>query len=144
MHRRVSFFRAVYLCLLGVFAPDRLHRLDVEWCGGGPGQPNRSIVVWRAFWLSLLLMCSAIAAGLVVGEAWIALRGCTSSRAPLWLGACGAGLLLWATLFLRGWDILSWKEVTLAEAVNRWLFRAMSVAGTVLGVLALRLEACGP
>lgn len=46
----------------------------------------------------------------------------------------GAAVLLWATLFVRGWDIQSMGAPTLPEQVNQWLYRGLAVLGTVLAV----------
>ena len=43
-----------------------------------------------------------------------------------------AGILLWATLFLRGWDIQSIGGVTLTERVNQWWFRTAYWTGTAM------------
>jgi hypothetical protein len=62
-----------------------------------------------------------------------------------WIGflqIAGTGLLLWATLFVRGWEIQSWGGNTLGERVNRWLYRALSFVGTLILVFALSLPQC--
>ncbi len=49
-----------------------------------------------------------------------------------------AGLiLLWATLTYLGWEIQTWKGQTLAEKVNRWIFRGNYCLGTALLVTSL-------
>ena len=51
--------------------------------------------------------------------------GCVSSPTPTRLVPAlqivGATVLLWATLFVRGWDIQTLGGVTLTERVNRWI-----------------------
>src|SRR5690606_34769481 len=44
----------------------------------------------------------------------------------------GAMMLLYATLALQGWPIQSIRGETLAEQVNRWIFRTLYVVGTFL------------
>ena len=49
----------------------------------------------------------------------------------------GAALLLWGTLFVRGWEIQSFAGVTLSERVNQWLYRFLYCAGTIVVVWSL-------
>ena len=49
----------------------------------------------------------------------------------------GAGLLLWGTLFVRGYDIQTYGGVTLTERVNQWVYRTMYCAGTALLVCSV-------
>ncbi len=44
---------------------------------------------------------------------------------------------VWPTLALLGWEIQSYKGVSLPENVNRWLFRLQYWFGTFLFVLSL-------
>jgi hypothetical protein len=66
----------------------------------------------------------------IVGGAARRFWGPADPRATLILQLAAAGVLLWATLFLRGWDIQSIGGVTLTERVNQWWFRAAYWVGT--------------
>ena len=49
----------------------------------------------------------------------------------------GACLLLWGTLFVRGWDIQTYFDVTLTERFNRWIYRTLCLVGTSLIICSL-------
>ena len=51
----------------------------------------------------------------------------------------GVTVLLWATLFVRGWDIQTLGGVTLTERVNRWIYRLLYCLGTAAIVASLTL-----
>lgn len=57
-------------------------------------------------------------------------------RWQLFLQAMSAAILLWGTVFVRGWDIQSYGGATLTERVNRTLYLILYVSGTTLGVFA--------
>ena len=52
------------------------------------------------------------------------------------LAVVGTGVLLWATLAMKGWDIQTIDGVTLTERVNSWIFRILYWLGTALLVAA--------
>jgi hypothetical protein len=48
-------------------------------------------------------------------------------------------LLLWGTLFVRGWDIQTIGGVTLVERVNHWIYRTLYCLGTAVFIFSLSL-----
>lgn len=51
----------------------------------------------------------------------------------------GATIVLWATLFVRGWEIQTIGGITLTERVNRWIYRLLYCSGTAAIVASLVL-----
>ena len=145
----VTFRRALYLCLLGAFVPDRLtaeqdkdNEARKSFTDRPPSEPAAR-VVRRAFWSSLALVLLASGAGYAVGWMLTVVVACTTSNVIMAVQVAGAALLLWGTLFVRGWQIQTYSGVTLVERVNRWLFVAMYCFGTALIVGSLALSPCG-
>lgn len=141
--------RAVYLCLLGVFAPDLLtaeqdkdNEVRKGFSDRPPPEPAARLLR-RAFWSSLMLVLLASSVGYVVGWTVTVGLSCTTGNVIIAVQVAGAALLLWGTLFVRGWQIQTYSGVTLVERVNRWLFVAMYCLGTALIVGSLALSPCG-
>jgi hypothetical protein len=84
------------------------------------------------------VLCS-IAAGFLAGKLLGTVTGVAISGLVGTLQITGATMLLWATLFVRGWDIQSWGGVTLTERVNRWIYRVLYCLGTAAIVASLAL-----
>ncbi|WP_429501153.1 hypothetical protein ACQUFY_28130 (plasmid) [Robbsia andropogonis] len=53
-----------------------------------------------------------------------------------WLQAGSAAILLWVTLFVRGWDIQTYGGRTLLEQANRTILVSLYFVGTALGVFS--------
>lgn len=142
---KLGFWRACRLSLLCILNPkvfskhqedDNAHRNQFS---GSSDQEPAGQVVCRAFWSSFLLVVVSVAIGLaggwVVGNIHPARNECLVGV----LQIAGAFLLLWGTLFVRGWDIQTGCGVTLAERVNQWLYRGLYCLGTALIVSSLML-----
>jgi hypothetical protein len=86
----------------------------------------------------LWVVCS-IAAGYIGGRLLGAVSGQATGLLIRGLQAFGATILLWATLFVRGWDIQTIGGVTLTERVNRWIYRLLYCLGTAVIVASLVL-----
>jgi hypothetical protein len=139
----------VRLCLLLLVNPRRF--LELETADRArrntlPTQeraPDANIqIVRRAFLLSFLLVVASGlvgAAGAIVAASTV---GCASSSVVTVLQVIGASLLLWGTLFIRGWEILSWSGVNYTERVNQWLYRFLYCAGTAVIVASLIWPTC--
>jgi drug/metabolite transporter (DMT)-like permease len=99
---------------------------------------NNSVnVVSRAFWMSLVLVLVSALIGAAAGMVCGRVLGAASPRAISWLQIVGASMLLWGTLFVRGWEIQTYKGQTLVERVNRWIYRALYCVGTAMLVSSL-------
>lgn len=132
-----------YLCLAGMFAPERLieeqerdnaarrHYSD-------PGRKEHSAyLVRRAFWRSLGLVIVSTLLGAVAGRGLRAAFGPLPTRLSWVPQVIAVEILLWGTLFVRGWDIGTFSGVTLVERVNQCLYRALYLVGTAILVLSL-------
>ena len=146
---KVSLARAVHLCLLVVFRPRKLvdeQKADDEarknFSQPPPPAEHSAFLVRRAFWSSLLLVLSSCTVGYGAGLVIDGLFKCVTETAIRFLQFSGAMLLLWATLFVRGWEIQTHGGVTLTERVNRWLYRALCCVGTALIICSLALSSC--
>lgn len=145
---KVGFWRACYLCFLCIFNPKGLtvqqerDNADRNQFKGSGQNPTSASIVCRAFWLSLLLVLISVGVGCLVGRI-------VGAISPPWVSAhlviplqvIGAFLLLWGTLFVRGWEIQTYCSVTLTERVNQWIYRTLYCLGTALIVLSLALPA---
>ena len=94
-------------------------------------------IVHRAFWLSLVLVLVSVIAGVVVGAIAGDILGPVSARFISVMQVLGALLLLWGTLFVRGWEIQTYKGTTLIERVNQWIYRSLYCAGTAVLVASV-------
>lgn len=142
---KVGPFRALLLCAFAAFCPSKLvdaERADEEarqrLPQPPPPEPPRAFKVTRGLWASLGWVLGSIAVGYLSGKT----LGMVIGQAPRLLVALqvfGAMLLLWATLFVRGWEIQSWGGVTLTERVNKWIYRLLYCLGTAAIVASLAL-----
>jgi len=148
---KVGFLRALYLCVFSIFYPQKLveaERSDEEvrqnFSQPPPLPEPRALKLRRAFWVSLVLVLCSIVAGYSAGKIVGAVSGPATSRLVGGLQIVGATLLLWATLFVRGWDIQSIGGVTLTERVNQWIYRSLYCLGTAVVVASLALAEANP
>lgn len=132
---------AIWACLLAIISPSRFQAFQ-EKTTKGLGIPaasnNNSVtVVSRAFWVSLILVLVSGLVGAAAGIVCYRVLGALSPRAIGWLQIAGASLLLWGTLFVRGWEIQTNNGQTLVERVNRWIYRTLYCVGTAILVSSL-------
>ena len=100
--RPVSFWRAIYLCVVAIFSPEKFEKWDQEDRADLETRPNataRYRIDWvrRALFYSLALVLASGLVGVVLGN--IACR--CIGKSDVWvttLQVVGAGLVLWATL----------------------------------------------
>lgn len=132
-----------YLCFLAIFAPARFiieEKRDDEKRKSFPKQEEREhkvFIVRRAFWNSLLLIVMFGGMGCLAGFFLKAMLGEPSKNVISVIQVVGASLLLWGTLFVRGWEIQTYCGVTLGERVNQWLYRGLYCVGTSIVVASL-------
>jgi predicted MFS family arabinose efflux permease len=130
----VNILRAIFLMLVN---PGGLERAEARESLPLASDEHRAYAVRRAFWQSLALVLMSALLGYLAGVALGSALGCAPGWAIKGLQIVGAGILLWATLFVRGWEIQSYRGVTLTERVNRWIYRSMYCKGTVVLVASL-------
>lgn len=145
----IGFFGAIRLCFLLLFAPEKLIKAQEADAKARSNSSNNiereehsAYIVRRAFGYSLLLVLSFGAVGYMAGFVLGALYGCATAKLVVWLQIAGASLLLWGTLFVRGWEIETWSGVTFAERVNQWLYRFLYCIGTAVLVCSLAWQQC--
>lgn len=106
---KVSFIQAIKYCLLAIFRPQRLIELEKEDSVLLESQENdtehRVLKVHNAFRSSFLLIVFFAALGIFVGYILNHIYGSPSKYSVNILQIVGAGLLLWGTLFVRGFEI---------------------------------------
>ena len=95
------------------------------------------MIVCHAFWWSLALVVISSAVGYVTGRFVACSCGHLGSGFANWFQVGGAMLLLWGTLFVRGWEIQSIGGDTPVEQVNHCIYRALYCVGTVVIVFSL-------
>jgi hypothetical protein len=128
------FIRAAWLCCTAVFWPEKLEL--------GEPEAERLEPVRRALVNSAGVVFVAVLLGWLIGSLLGDIFGCTTKGITNGLQIVGAGVLLWGTLFVRGWEIQSFGGETLPERVNRWIFRGLSFSGTAVFFCAIFWPQC--
>lgn len=144
---KINFRRKIYLVVIALVAPinkfireqEEDERERKNFPQPPPPREHNIIIVRRAFWSSLLLVIFSSLLGYGAGFIANYFLGYIEKIIINIFQIIGASLLLWATLFVRGWDIQTFGGVTLAERVNRWIFRALYCVGTALIVSSFAL-----
>ncbi len=144
----LSAWRVARLCVLAIVSPKRFaeeHERDAVLLNptfqGAQAEPGAR-VIFRAFWFSLLAVLGSVVVGSLLGQLSLAMFGCASSRVTTVLTSVGAGVLLWGTLFVRGWQIQTYKGVSLVERANQWLYRGLYCIGTAVVVWSIAWPGC--
>jgi hypothetical protein len=137
------FIHAAKLCFLLVFRPEWLAREEpLEEENQRSELVRRAKIVRRALWRSFLLVVASAVVGGSVGLLMGRVVGCPPAWLINWLQIAGAGIVLWATLFVRGWEIQTFGGETLVEQANQWIYRALQFVGTVVLAGALCWSQC--
>lgn len=144
----LSFFAAARLCVLLLFAPNKFKEAEQndqsarkQYTDHVEPEP-RADIVRAAFWTSLCLVLAFSGLGYGVGKLMHLLGRCATPETIAWAQVGGAALLLWGTLFVRGWEIQSWSGVQLTERVSQWLYRTLCCLGTAVVVYSLSFPQC--
>lgn len=146
--KSVTLWKAVYLSLLLLFRPEKFRAIEEEnnreliKNSENRVMPPRSTIVRRAFIYSALLVLISCMAGYLIGLLLGNILTCAKPSLISWLQIVGACLLLWGTLFVRGWEIQSHGGVTLTERINQWLYRFLYCVGTAVIVSSLSWPQC--
>ena len=140
---KLKFQKIIYLCCLAIINPKKFieeeendNNIRKNFPSAGE-KGHRIYVVRRAFWHSLgLIILSALFGGLVGLFLYYNLNQ-PCSHLIAFLQVLGACLLLWGTLFIRGWEIQTYCGVTLTERVNQWVYRILYCLGTSIIICSL-------
>ena len=131
----------VWACVLVIVSAPRFlafQRSQATALGINPASDDDSAhIVHRAFWLSLLLVVVSALVGAVIGATAGDILGPATARHIAILQVVGALLLLWGTLFVRGWQIQTYEGTTVIERINQWIYRALYCVGTAVLVASL-------
>lgn len=98
---------------------------------------DRALAIRSAFISSLIITFSSIVVGIVVGFILKKVIGNPTAVTTNLIQVLGAGILLSATLSVLGSKIESMKGKTLAEQIDRSLFRWQYIIGSSVFFLAL-------
>lgn len=145
---RIGFVRAVQLCLMLLLMPKRFisaEKADIDARKNFKdplSAPERAHVVRRAFRSSFLLVAVFGAVGFAAGKFVSSMGRCATPETVMWVQIVGGCLLLWGTLFVRGWEIQTYSGVVLTERVNQWLYRCLCCVGTSVAVYSVAFSAC--
>lgn len=108
-----------------------------EMTSTNEGREANAYIVNRAFWNSSGLILLFGLSGGLIGKLLFCKYGQAESITIITQQIIGACLLLWGTLFVRGWEIQTYKGVTLTERVNQWIYRTMYCLGTAIIVCSI-------
>jgi uncharacterized membrane protein len=133
---------AVWACLLAIFSPkkfisfQRHHAKKLNILVATEDENNIHIIN-KAFWKSLVIVVTSAAIGGIAGLIAGQLFGLASSRLIAVLQVAGACVLLWGTLYVRGWEIATFKKDSFTERINQFLYHTLYCVGTSLLVASL-------
>ena len=138
----VSFWKAIHLCFLAILRPQKfleLQKEDNAVLDAAPAAPEIAgvLIVRSALLNSLILVLTSGALGVLVGLLVRSTHGAAPAQTISLLQGIGALILLWATLAVRGWDVLTYVGVTYTERVNLWIYRFLYCLGTSIIVFSL-------
>ena len=143
---KIGPFRALVLCAFAAFAPTKLVEAQLadeeaqkRLPQSSPSTSPTAFKLTRGLWVSLAWVLGSMTVDYLSGKALGWVSSPTPTRLVLALQIFGATVLLWATLFVRGWDIQTLGGVTLTERVNRWIYRLLYCLGTAAIVASLTL-----
>ncbi len=85
---------------------------------------------------ALLIVAASLAVGFVLGRVGGVVFGAASPVLLELIGDVGVGLLLWATLALLGYEIMTPKNATLIEKLDRWAYRILYIVGSAMLALS--------
>jgi len=142
---KIGFFEALRLCVLVIVDPNAFleeQARDNERCESLPRPPQipSAFLVRNAFWSSLGLVVASTVAGFAIGQGYSRWIGAVSAAGIRSSQIVGAMILLWGTLFVRGWDIQTWAGTNLAERVNQWIFKGLYCIGTAIIVFSFTVK----
>jgi hypothetical protein len=96
-----------------------------------------TMVVFKAFWKSLTIVMLSALIGLIIGCICAHLFSRPTSLTITVIQAMGALLLLWGTLFVRGWQLQTYSGNTEIERVNQFLYRTLYILGTAIYIFSV-------
>lgn len=144
----VTTFEAIKLCCLLIFAPSKFQAQWEQDLRDRNNYTERSATVnpvhavRSAFWTSLVLVLVFSALGFIAGKLMGVAGRCATPNTISTAQVIGAGVLLWGTLFVRGWEVQSYSGVQFPERVNQWIYRGLYCIGTAIMIYSLSFKPC--
>jgi hypothetical protein len=141
---KIGFFKAIHLVLLAIFSPkdfelieagdmSRIKKLKKQ-------EISRIRIIRRAMFWSFIIVSISFIIGFFIALLLNILIGKVNHTVIVILQILGGLIILWATLFLRGWDIQTFVGTTLSERVNSWIYRFAYCLGTIILVISFFLQ----
>jgi hypothetical protein len=136
----VNLIRGLYLIFR---SPERFEQLATEDAARLPAADRANQFaraardVRRGLGESFGLVVLTVVTGWLVGEVLEHFIGSTSLVVNHLLQYGGVGIILWATLAIRGWSIQTSNGNTLPERLDRAIYRALYLVGSFLLVLSV-------
>ena len=133
----ISILARFRLCALCVFSPGRFVnaekriRESLATQASSPTLPNAK-KIQRAFFTSFAMVLASIGAGVLFSLIVLQFVPHFSAAFIQVLQLIGGGVLLWGTLYDRGWDIQTIAGSSLSERVNQWIYRGLYCFGTAM------------
>ena len=139
---KLGFVKIIYLCFLALFKPKQFieEEKNDNALLNSPSSPEEGpniYIVRKALLFSLGLIILFAILGAVVGLFLRYKFNNPTQYIVSLLQIGGACLLLWGTLFVRGWQIQTYGGISLSERFNRWIYRALYLLGTSLIICSL-------
>ncbi|HWK68594.1 MAG TPA: hypothetical protein VNS34_27025 [Rhizobiaceae bacterium] len=134
----LSFSRKVLYAALTLVSPRRVASAAADELRNPKIEPEmlrRVKAIRRGFLQSVAWMLATAVLGYCFGRAAFRLFG-PNDFAVLALATAGGLVLLWATMAVQGWNIQSMEGNTLPERINQWIYRSLTLLGTLLAVMS--------
>ena len=130
-----------------LFKPTRFDEIDKELIAQTSkhnelSNIQKSQVLRKALFNSFLLIVIAALVGMAIAFASSCINFCITSRTNAYVQIVGSMVLLWGTLFVRGYELETWKSNTYAEQINQVIYRGMYCFGTSIMVYSLFNTQC--
>lgn len=145
---KISAFEAVRLTALLLLSPGKIADEEAKdneirkILSQSKFKKHRAHVVRSAFYSSFALVLISAVLGYGGSIFMVSLSRCAPPSTTAGLQIAGAAILLWGTLFIRGWEIQTYGGVSLTERMNQWIYRFLYCTGTVLVVYSVAFPAC--
>ncbi len=146
-----NFIRAVRLSLIRLFWPETLagkkaeHSARLNSGDGAEQEEPRPFVrrlLIQSFTDFLFWIVPSAVIGCILGRLLGYVLGFSRPTILTWLLIAGVSLAYLARSIYTGWEIRPSPARTRSEKVNIWMYRALLVVGTVVGVSSLTWPQC--
>ena len=139
---KIQFYKKLYYAFLLIFNVNEFILIENDHNNRLPqrdrhSDPPRAKKLRTALINSFLIVTAAGIIGFLTSLVMNISNYKLTQTGKIILQFSSALVLLWGTLFLRGWEIQSYNGETLTERINQFIYRSLYFIGTVLIVLTL-------